>query len=67
MAVKEKIDVRDKIDAKLKLSERSLAWLSRQTGIAYSTLYNIFVHRIYELKQNQLDLINEAIEENFKL
>lgn len=66
---KEKIvtDVRDIIVAELKKQERGINWLSRKTGIAYTTLYNILKHKISTLDQAQLDLINTALGTSFKL
>lgn len=67
MPVKEMTDVRDKILDKLKTEERNLAWLHRKTGLSYSTLYSIFIHRIMDLNQERLELINKAMGAKFKL
>lgn len=60
-------DVRDEIMSELKKQERTVTWLSKKTGIAYSTLYNILKHKIYSLDKSQLALINNVLNTDFKL
>jgi hypothetical protein len=62
----EKQNVKDKILLHLEAEERPLAWLSRKTEIPYPTLYSIFIHKIMNLSDKNLDKINKAMETNFK-
>jgi len=63
----ELVDVRDTILDYIKSEERSLAWLSRGTGIKYNTMYSIFVHKIIQLSVENLGKINAFLGKNFKL
>lgn len=68
MAKKETVlDVRDLIIEKLKHEERSLAWLSRKAEIPYGTLYTNFVHRTFQVSQENLNKINIILETDFSL
>lgn len=60
------IDVRDKIIAELKRVERTTKWLSRKTDIPYGTLYSCFTHRLFQLSEDNLKKINNALGTNFK-
>ena len=59
-------DVRDEILDFLKADDRPLKWLSKKTGIVYSTLYGCFVHRTFNLTQDNLNKINTALGTDFK-
>lgn len=68
MAVKTiTIDTRDSINEKLTELERNLSWLQRKTGIPYGSLYSIIIQKVMDLKQDNLDLINTALETDFTL
>lgn len=68
MAVKSKvIDVRDVINDKLIELERNLSWLQRKTDIPYGSLYSILKQKVMELNQDNLTLINAALETDFTL
>lgn len=67
MAIKEQESTVDLISEHLNKEERTLAWLSRKTDIAYGTMYSIFVHRIVSLSQDKLDKINEILGTKFTL
>lgn len=60
-------DIRDKILEHLKNDDRNLKWVSDKTEIPYSSLYSIFVQRIFNLNQERLDLINALLGTKFKL
>jgi len=60
------IDVRDKIIQALSEKERSLAWLSRKTEIAYGTLYSCFTHRLFQLSEDNLKKINAVLGTSFE-
>lgn len=66
MDKKEK-NVLDLILDELGKQERDLAWLSRKTEIPYGTIYSIFTHRLFKLKQDKLNSINEALGTQFSL
>lgn len=68
MAVKSKVlDIRDEINDKLTELERNLSWLQRKTDIPYGSLYSILKQKVMELNQENLDLINSALETDFTL
>ena len=60
-------DVRDKILDHLKNDDRTLKWVSDKTEIPYSSLYSIFIQKIFNLNQERLDLINTLLGTKFKL
>ncbi len=62
-----RIDIRDEIVGWLEDNERDLAWLSRKTGIVYSTLYSCFIQRLFKISEDNLIKINEALATDFKL
>ena len=53
-------DYRHDIMESLEKADRNLNWLSKKTSIPYSTLYSIFVHKIYNLTEEQKELLEEA-------
>lgn len=53
------------VNEELKKQERNYRWLSKKTGIPYSTLYSIFVHKIFSASPEKVDLINKALNTNF--
>jgi len=61
----EKQNVKDLILLHLEAEERPLAWLSRKTEIPYPTLYSIFIQRIMNLSDKNLEKINEAMGTDF--
>jgi hypothetical protein len=61
----EKQNIKDKILLHLESEERPLAWLSRKTEIPYPTLYSIFIQRIMNLSDKNLEKINKAMETDF--
>ena len=61
----EKQNVKDLILLHLEVEERPLAWLSRKTEIPYPTLYSIFIQRIMNLSDKNLEKINEAMGTDF--
>jgi hypothetical protein len=61
-----KQNIKDNILLHLEAEERTLAWLSRKTEIPYPTLYSIFIHKIMNLSDKNLDKINKAMETDFK-
>ncbi len=61
------LTVNQKIADHLKKDERDWAWLSRKTDIPYATLYSIFVQKNFKLNQERLNLINIALDTDFKL
>lgn len=60
------IDVRDLILTHLEEDERDLAWLQRKTDIPYATLYSCFIQRLFRVKDENLDKINEVLGTKFK-
>ncbi len=60
MGAKVEIDIRDALMQNLKELDRDLAWLQRQTGIPYSTLYSICVQKVMYLDGERLDTIREV-------
>lgn len=44
---------------------RQLSWLSDKTGINYNTLYSVLRRRIFDLSQDNLNKINQALETDF--
>lgn len=63
MAEKETLDVRVIVMDKLAKMERSLRWLHKKTDIPYSTLYSIFVQKIYTPSDENLTKINKVLED----
>lgn len=61
------IDVRDQILEHLKKEDRHLKWVSDKTEIPYSSLYAIFIQRIFKLNQERMDLINVLLGTKFKI
>lgn len=61
------VDVRDLVLSELQTQERGVTWLSRKTGIPYSTLYNILKHRISTFDESQLKSVNDILKTDFKL
>lgn len=59
------MDVRDTIMDILKNQERSMAWLSKKTGIGYYTIYQILKQKTTRLSPERLSLIKKAL--NIKL
>ncbi len=59
-------DKRDAIREYLEKEERTLAWLSRKTGINYGTLYYCLIHRLFKISDVNLKKINEALGTDFK-
>jgi hypothetical protein len=55
----------EKIIDYLHTNERPLAWLQRQTGIDYNTLYSIFSQRVVGLSDEKRKLINEKLKTKF--
>lgn len=53
------------IQNELVKQDRTLAWLSRKTGIPYPTLYSIFIHKTFALGDRLQD-INEALGTDIK-
>ncbi len=69
MAVKQVVDVRDKILTHLEEIRRPLSWISDRDGntdIKYSSIYSMFIQRTYSISQENLDKINEFLETDFK-
>lgn len=64
---KTKIDVRNSIISTLKEQERTYAWLARQTGISYSTLYHCIEKKWFDLSADNLKRINIVLKTDFKL
>lgn len=64
---KELTDVRDIILHRMKSEGRTLAWLSRFTGISYDTLFSCLKNKMFNLSQENLDKINEALGTDFTL
>lgn len=60
------IDVRDLILTHLETEERDLAWLQRKTLIPYATLYSCFIQKLFKVKDENLDKINDVLGTNFK-
>lgn len=60
-------DVRDDIMEEIEKQERTVTWLSKKTGIPYTTMYNILKHKISSLDENQLRLINNILNTKFRL
>jgi hypothetical protein len=60
------IDVRDLILTHLETEERDLAWLQRKTDIPYATLYSCFIQRLFRVKDENLNKINEVLGTSFK-
>jgi hypothetical protein len=50
-------DVRDEIVKHLEVNERSIAWLHRQTGIKYGTLYYCLIRKQFKLSESNLKKI----------
>lgn len=67
MATKEKLAITELIMQHLKKEERTLAWLSRKSDIAYGTMYSIFVHQIVSLSEDKLEKINKALGTAFTM
>jgi lambda repressor-like predicted transcriptional regulator len=61
------IDVRETIYNKLKTEGRTLAWLSKQTGINYNALYSCLCRKMFEITPDYLKLINEALKTGYTL
>lgn len=61
------LTAKEKIINHLKKEERDYGWLSRKTDIPYPTLYSIFVQGTFKLNQERLNLINIALDTDFKL
>lgn len=60
------MDIRTEILNHLKnKEERSLTWLSKKTGIKYSSLYSIMVQRTYDLSPENKAKINEVLGTDF--
>lgn len=51
---------------RLNEEERRLSWLSKKTGISYTTLYSCLVHRISSLSEPNLTKINNVLGTNLK-
>lgn len=49
----------------LEINDRNWAWLSRETGIPYSTLYAIFIQKTFEIDRKKAGLINKALDTDF--
>ena len=66
---KEKIltDVRDIIVKKMEDDGRVFTWLEKATGIPYDTLNSCLKRKLFNLSQENLDKINEALGTNFTL
>lgn len=62
-----KTDVRDLIVQELQNQERNLHWLSKKTGIIYSTMYSMFTQRLFMPSAEKLEVINKVLGTNFKL
>jgi len=65
---KEKIvpqDPRDLIMAKMTGEGRMIKWLAEITEIPYGTLYGCLVRRQFSLSDENLKLINKALETDF--
>jgi len=60
-------DVRVIIMEKMDNEGRQLSWLSDKTGINYNTLYSVLRRRIFDLSQDNLNKINQALETDFTL
>ncbi len=60
-------DVRDQILEHLKNDDRTLKWLSGKTDIPYSSLYSIFIQKVFNINKERLDLINKILGTKFKL
>ncbi len=58
-------DVRVIIMEKMDNEGRQLSWLSDKTGINYNTLYSVLRRRIFDLSQDNLNKINQALETDF--
>lgn len=58
-------DTRDIILEWMKAEERTLAWLSKKSGIKYGTLYSIFIQRTYDLNEEKLSQINLSTNQSF--
>lgn len=64
--LKAKPDVRDLIMDKMNNEGRVLTWLERATGIPYDTLYACLKKKLFNLSDDNLSKINEALETDFK-
>jgi hypothetical protein len=68
MATKKVIDTRDEIREHLNKIKRPLRWISQpNTTIPYGSIYSIFEHKVMELTQDRLDIINAWLETEFVL
>ncbi len=63
--LKSKKDVRDLIMDKMNNEGRVLTWLERATGIPYDTLYACLKKKLFNLSEDNLKKINEALETDF--
>ena len=65
---KEKVltDVRDVILGKMKDEGRMLTWLATKTGIPYDTLYSCLRNKMFQLNNDNLAKINEALGTTFE-
>lgn len=66
MATKEIIDVRDSILKHLEDDHRPLKYLSIVTDVPYGTLYSCFIHKTFNLTDENLEKINAALNTKFK-
>lgn len=64
---KTEIDVRDEILSHLESIERTMAWLSNKTGIAYATLYGCMIQRTFKVSDENLEKINTVLETSFPI
>lgn len=59
------LDIRDAIMEKMNKEGRSLAWLAKQMGINYNTLYSILIHKTISLSDINKEKINTLLGEDF--
>lgn len=65
---KEKVaeDVRDIIMNKMEEEGRTIVWLADRTKINYNSLHSCIKRKLFNISQEYLDKINEALGTNFE-
>lgn len=62
---KEPIFIMQGVPEWLEENDRNWAWLSRETGIPYPTIYAIFVQKTFEIDRKKAAIINKALGTDF--
>lgn len=64
---KELTDIRDIVMKRMKDEGRNLTWLSEKTQISYNTIFSCLRKKLFNLSEENLTKINEALGTDFKL